>query len=262
MIEDLENLKSFDIYKLNRFGCNIVPADRMLIGKVHPEAAKYCGPFLHANGAGWWVYPPIDMDLTYGNGEWKFKILSDYPDDEVGTLAECAEKFGSKSLRKEGNQWLMGQHSLAKSKYSFGQVEKDVFQFWTGCVFKLPKDWALLITDPINIGLDRPFRVQNGIVEVDWLRVDHWINFKWTRPFEWYKLRKDNPEPIAQIIPVHKDSYDMQKWMVSKGRTFISDEKAFKEWDEYYYNKFTRLNSKDSTTYHKTRKKIKNEIST
>jgi len=244
---------NLEIYKLNKHGCRIVPADTTLLGQAHKDALKFCGPFTHANSAGWWVYPPIDLDVSYdGKGNWQHKISSVYPNYEVRTLLESAVKFGSKSINVE--EAKMGVYDLAKSKYSFGNVEPDVFQFWTGCIFKLPPGWSLLVTNPVNIATNRPFSVQQGILEVDWLRTDHWLNFKWNSPGSWANIRIDQKEPIAQLIPIPRESYDRTLWKVVEKNLYDSEE-VFKEWDEYYYQKFVKnLPEKDSSTYHRTRK--------
>lgn len=245
-----------EIFKVNKNGCRIVPATSNGV-EIHPAAKKFCGPFMHAMNFGWHVYPPLDMDISFdGKGRWEHKILSEYPPEEIDVFQKCAKKFGSKAIDLETLK--MGIYGIDKKKYSLGTVEWNIFNFWTGCIFKLPPNWSLMVVNPINIAQDRPFSVQSAILECDWLRVDHWINFKWNQPYKWAQIRRDQKEPIAQLIPIYRDSYEKGSWKIKESELYDNEE-VFKEWSEYYANKFTQKDEKgeffkDSTTYHKFRK--------
>ena len=56
---------NLEVWRLHPNGIKIVPADPRLLGEAPPGALKWCGPFLYANKAGWWVYPPADIDVVY-----------------------------------------------------------------------------------------------------------------------------------------------------------------------------------------------------
>ena len=89
--------------------------------------------------------------------------------------------------------------------------EMNIVSIWTGCVFKTPPGWCLQIRSPININLDQPFRIQEGILETDWMQYDIWMNLKFFRYNEWATLRRDQRYPLAQLVPVRRESYD-EKW--------------------------------------------------
>jgi hypothetical protein len=253
------------IWRLHPAGVRLEQAKPGLLGGVHPEAMKYCGPFTHANKFGWWVYPPLDMDVCYHtNSQWEHRVLSDYPDSEEPVLRKMRDKHGSKCIREADGKLYMGPHDLPKKKFSFGVVEPDVFQFWSGCIFQLPRGWALHIRNPINFGGNSPFLVQEAIVEVDWLRVDHWFNFKWisSRKGQWASIRRDQVEPIAQIVPVLRDSYD-ESWRVEERLLKEDDPEAteiYQKWDDFYFEKFVAQDmKKDPTTYWRKRKEAQSE---
>ena len=56
---------NLEVWRLHPNGIKILPADPRLLGEAPPGALKWCGPFLYANKAGWWVYPPADIDVVY-----------------------------------------------------------------------------------------------------------------------------------------------------------------------------------------------------
>lgn len=235
-----------EVFKLNKYGCRIEPADSILFGKAHIEATKYCLPYTFANKTGFYLYPPLDLDISYGNGKWQYNLLSEYPDEEVDLLTKAANLFGSKSITFEDSVAKLGKNNLSKVKFTAGKVEENTWQMWLGVIFRTPKDYGLLFTDPINIQNNYPWVVQKGIVMTDILRVDHWLNLKWTRQFEWGSVRINQKTPIAQIIPVHRSTYE--KWELSETNELPED--VFKEWDNAYWNKWCKNdNTKDSTMF-------------
>jgi len=253
------------IWRLHPNGIRLEQAKAGLLGGVHPEAMKYCGPFTTANKSGWWVYPPLDFDVCYHtNRLWEYRILSEYPDAEEQLLRRMRDKHGSKSIHEVEGKLLLGPHDLAKRKFSFGVVEPDVFQFSSGCIFQLPRGWALHISNPINVSGDNPFLVQEAIIEVDWLPVDHWFNFKWipSRKGHWASIRRNQIAPIAQIVPVIRDSYD-ETWTVEDRILNESDTDsiaAYRSWDEFYFEKFVAKDmKKDPTTYWRKRKETQSK---
>jgi Family of unknown function (DUF6065) len=260
-----------EIWRLHPNGASIVPADKRLLGEAPPGALKWCGPFTYANRAGWWVYPPLDIDIIYRppdeggpyhekydyerdcrsenmmHGSFDYHVVEDYEHGEEAVI---------KQMLRPHHKFMDPQRQL----YAFGDVEMNVASIWTGCVFKTPPGWCLHIRSPINIGLDTPFRVQEGILETDWMQYDIWMNLKFTRYNEWVSLRRTQHLPLAQLVPVQRESYD-GKWEL-KDNLFTVDgplkeeaEMVFDRWNDYNYQKWMRDGRKDPATHHKERKK-------
>ena len=267
-----ESELTLEVWRLHPHGIKIVPADPHLLGEAPSGALKWCGPFLYANKAGWWVYPPADIDIVYkrvdenGNydpkydddpdtqahnrmpGYFDFNVVSEYAHEEQSVIAEM----------------LQPQHQYRDDRretYHFGYVEMNVASIWTGCVFKTPPGWCLQIRSPINLNFDQPFRIQEGILETDWMQYDIWMNLKFFRYNEWVSLRRDQQYPIAQLVPVRRESYD-EKWRLRDnainctGPDQEDAAKVFDSWNAYNYKKWVgRYGVKDPATHNKERKK-------
>lgn len=266
-----DNPLALEVWRLHPEGVRLVPADTRLLGEAPPAALKWCGPFTYANRSGWWVYPPLDIDIIYrppdeGSpydekynlaadcqaanmmyGSFDYRVVTDY---EHGEDAVISNMLRPHHLYRETRRQL----------YAFGDVEMNVVTIWTGCVFRTPPGWCLHIRSPINIELNAAFRVQEAILETDWMQYDIWMNLKFTRYNEWVCLRKNQHYPLAQLIPVRRESYD-RKWGLKEsvfdrgGATGQQSDEVFERWNDYNYQKWLQMNKKDSTTHHRQRSK-------
>jgi hypothetical protein len=261
-----------EVWRLHPHGVRIVPADVRLLGEAPPAALRWCGPFTLANKAGWWIYPPMDIDIVYkpvdGHRTYDCRYDTDpilraanrlpgYFDYHVVSDYEHEEQAVIDALLAPHHQYRNSRREL----YTFGQVEMNVASIWTGCVFKTPPGWSLQIRSPININWDQPFRIQEAMLETDWLHYDIWLNLKFFRHDERAVLRRDQRYPLAQLVPVHRESYD-GNWRLAdnvlncEGPDRAEVVKLFDAWNEYNYKKWLKLDgAKDPATYTKERKK-------
>lgn len=261
------------VWRLHPHGVRIVPADVHLLGEAPPGALRWCGPFNYANKAGWWLYPPLDIDIVYKPvderggydsrydtepdlqaanrlpGYFEYHVVSDYEHEECAVIDDLLEPH---------HQYRSNRREL----YTFGHVEMNVANIWTGCVFKTPPGWSLQIRSPINLSLDQPFRIQEGMLETDWLQYDIWLNLKFFRYHEWATLRRDQQYPLAQLVPVRRESY-AEKWSLEdnvlncNGPARTEAVKVFDSWNEYNYKKWLKHDGqKDPATHNRERKKV------
>lgn len=245
-LEPIEGDHTLRIYRLHPSGAIFEKANNKLSGDANEGAVKYCGPYIHANQSGWWVNPPFDMDISYnGDGTYTEKLLDDF---------ENLENYVIRSnLRKEDKF-----RDVTRSLLGKGLAAPDVYQIWTGCVFRTPPGWCLHIRSPINFteSHKRPFWIQEGILETDWMAYDIWLNVEFIRPGELVKFRRNMWPPLAQIVPVRRESYHA-KWEKSD-EIMDSSKPEHKDvwdfWQEYNFRKWKLMGEKDTRTYHKTRK--------
>jgi antitoxin (DNA-binding transcriptional repressor) of toxin-antitoxin stability system len=156
-------------------------------------------------------------------------------------------------------QATVGQQSpVPRKKVRFSaQNERpgpNVITLWTGCAFETPPGWGLWIRSPINREYAVPFRIDEGILETDWLGHDFWMNLNFYRPGETAHLRRDGP-PIAHIVPVPRQAY--AGWEIEEAvMNRDSDEAAaaFDRWYAFSYEKFFAKGEKDRTVYHRQRR--------
>lgn len=245
-VESKEPIPLLEVFRLHPSGISIEKANNKLNGSANENAIKYCGPYIHANQAGWWINPGFDADITYlGNGEWREEYHSDYePLHEmlIESNISKTDKFKNKGRTLIGKVWNI----------------PDLFQIWTGCIFKTPPGWSLHIRSPINFTEvhKRPFWIQEAMIESDWLFYDIWMNLEFHQPNTTVKIRRDMWPPLAQIVPVKRESYH-SNW-TAKDEVMDSSNPSHKEvwdfWQEYNYQKWISEGEKDPTTYHRTRK--------
>ncbi len=262
---------TLEVWRLHPNGIRIVPADAKLLGEAPPGALKWCGPFLYANKAGWWVYPPADIDLVYKPVDEKGTYDVKYDSDpEVQALNRMPGYFDYRVLSEYAHEeqavigeMIQPQHQFRgdqRELYHFGYVEMNIVSIWTGCIFKTPPGWCLQVRSPINLNFDQPFRIQEGMLETDWMQYDIWMNLKFFRYNEWATLRRNQQYPLAQLVPVRRESYD-EKWRLQDkvlngaGADQKQAEKIFDSWNAYNYKKWSAHGAKDPATHNKERKK-------
>jgi hypothetical protein len=150
-----------------------------------------------------------------------------------------------------------------RTKFSLGKVEPGVAQIWTGLIFKTPPGWSLHIRSPINTH-PKAYRIMEGILETDWMQYDIWLNIVFDRPGK-AEFRRDGWPPIAQIIPVQRQTYSPWSITVQDANRDDPDANQTLEfWMNYNEEKFGRGGqqyladgvSKDSTTFFRNRKRI------
>jgi hypothetical protein len=253
---------TLNVWRLHPHGCAILPAERTLGGSANRGGVRWCGPFTNANKAGWWIFPPADIDVIWKGGKhFEWELLTPYNDDDyqlIRFLVDDAEADQVAAWLPEGG----------RTKFTWGLVDRGVVQIWTGCIFETPPGWGLHIRSPINFP-PRACHVMEAVLETDWLQYDIWLNVMFDQAGELVQLRRDGWPPIAQIVPVRRDSYD-PGWRMNEQLVHRNSPEAtrvFEYFVEYNRKKFasggrhaaSRTDPtvlKDSAAYHKERKRL------
>lgn len=250
------------VWRLHPSSCPVVPAEKTLHGTANRAGVRYCGPFTNANKAGWWVFPPVDMDVVWRGGrDFEYQLLTEYTDVDFQLLRFLLdENDGVESGRWSG----IG----GRTKFTWGLVEAGVVQIWTGCIFETPPGWGLHIRSPVNFP-PRACHVMEAALETDWLQYDIWLNLVFDRRDELVELRRDGWPPIAQLVPVPRTAYD-PGWKLEEETVNRRSEEAnrvFEFWVQYNQKKFAGEGTepvagsdppatKDPSTYYKERKRL------
>lgn len=243
------------IWKLHPKAAKVVPAEITLNGSANPGGVRYCRPYAQANQLGWWIFPPIDIDILWKGGKsYEYVPLESY---------SSTDYILAKSLIKDSDnvnidKWCVEQ--TGRTKFTWGAVEENVVQIWTGLIFQTKKT-PLLIRSPINFS-PRSYYIMEGIIETDWLWYDIWLNIVFTEPNQLIQLRKDTFPPLAQIIPLGENE-DLEEEFINRDTKEAND--VFSFWIQYNQEKFgnggkqklTENRTKDATTYHKIKTKVK-----
>ena len=258
----LGSTPTLKVWRLHPSSCPIVRAEKTLHGTAHRAGVRWCGPFTNANRAGWWIFPPVDVDIVWRGGrEFEYKILTPYSNADYHLLRFLVED----DEQADVDNWLPEE---GRTKFSWGLVEDSVVQIWTGCMFQTPPGWGLHIRSPINFS-PLPFHVMEAVLETDWLRYDIWLNIAFDREDEVARLRRGEWPPIAQLVPVPRETYDAQ-WQTEDElihRNTPEANEAFEFFLQYNQKKFAGAGrdpvsredpslTKDSATYYKERKRV------
>lgn len=235
---------NIQVWRLHPRGARLEPADKTLRGDAPHGAVRWCGPFTHANQYGYWVFPPIDIDIIwYGGRSYDYKIHTPYTDDDWTLIS---------GLQRPDDRYQYAP----RNKIDFGGVLDSVVSIWTGCIFQTPPGWGLMVRNPINVSSSTVFRIQEGILETDWMPYDVWMNLQFLQQDKWVHIRRDQPwPPIAQLIPVRREGYD-KKWNLIERpfeRSTAEGQNMFDRWNHYNYKKWVEKAHKEPSTYHRER---------
>lgn len=253
----------FKVWRCHPKAARVIPAEKTLNGTAHPQGVKFCRPFSLANAAGWWLFPPVDVDICWrGGNEFEHRLIEPYSNADH----ELVRSLVKPSDRTDIESWCPA--ASGRSKFTWGAVEPSIVQFWTGLIFELPPGWVLHIRSPINFDRRPEFSVMEGVVEADWMQYDIWINMRFDKPDQWVGLRKDSWPPLAQLIPMRRETYEAE-WTMEEEiihRNTPEANRVFEFWVNYNTNKFCYggkqamdpygEKTKDSTTFFRTRKEI------
>ena len=258
----MEATRTLKVWRLHPSSCPIVPAEKTLHGAANRAGVRWCGPFTNANRAGWWVFPPVDVDIVWkGGSDFEHDVLTPYSDADSHLIRFLLRDDDEVDV----DSWLPEE---GRTKFSWGLVDEGVVQIWTGCMFETPPGWGLHIRSPINSS-PQPFHVMEAVLETDWLRYDIWLNIAFDRQNEVARLRRDDWPPVAQLVPVPRETYEAQ-WEAEEAlvhRNTPEANEAFEFFLQYNQKKFAGDGrdplsrddpslTKDSATYYKERKRI------
>jgi hypothetical protein len=236
------------VWRIHPDGVKITRATKDLRGDAPYGAMKFCGPFTHANSYGYWLSCPVDLDIIwYGGRSFDYNIIQNYDQKDLAVMG---------ALEQPQDQYHYT--NSPRHRIDFANVAENVVSIWTGCVFQTPPGWGLMIRNPINVKGESIFRIQEGILETDWLSYDIWMNLEFIQQNKWVHLRREKQwPPIAQLIPVPRKAYDDQ-WHIQERmmeRNTPEGQNMYDRWCQYNYKKWLANSQKDSTTYHRMRTK-------
>jgi hypothetical protein len=108
-----------------------------------------------------------------------------------------------------------------------------------------------------------------ALIETDWLQYDIWLNLVFTEKLKPVTLRKTDLIPIAQLVPIHRQSFTSD-WNLSTemlNDTTQENKDVLNFYVGYNKRKFAsggknminKYANKDSTTYVKVKKEMLNK---
>lgn len=247
--------KTFRAWKLHPKASKIAPAEKSCLGTANKSGIKWCGPYSAANSFGFWVYPPVDVEIFYDGSKFS-SIEEDYSNDDYILLKSLVKPEDKVNIEK----WCSPHYG--RTKFTYGEADKNVVQIWTGLILQTPPGYCLQIRSPINFPKN-DYHVMEGILETDWMQYDIWINLICDKNKK-IIIKKDFP--IAHLVPIKRES--INNWEIETetvNRKTRSSNSVFRYFIQYNRKKFEKGGNqlltadgsltKDSTTYFKEKKK-------
>ena len=111
-------------------------ADRAAAGTLPTRAYRYCDAVTSAAGYGWWLFPPMDLQLIWDGHDvfWYFDGASDWmPLSPSAQFPDFSETFDGRAPAK-----LQG----CAPPFLTSLPEPGTLQIWTGLMARTAPDWS------------------------------------------------------------------------------------------------------------------------
>ena len=174
-------------------------ADRSACGTLPVRAVRYCEALTSATAFGWWLFPPIDIEMLWDGSEifWRCDEAPEWmPLSPSAQLPNYAAEFDSVAPEA-----LKG----CSPPFLTALPEPGTVQLWTGLIAQTAPDWHLLVRSPANMAQAGGICLFEGIVETDRWFGPLFTNMRFTRSHTPVRLRADYP--LVQVQPVPRHSY-------------------------------------------------------
>lgn len=200
-------------------------AERSACGTLPVRAVRYCEALTSATAFGWWLFPPIDLELLWDGTEifWRCDQTPDWmpllPAAQLPGYAEAFDALAPDHLKGCAPPFLTAL------------PEPGSLQLWTGLVAQTAPDWHLLVRAPANLPQAGGICLFEGIVETDRWFGPLFTNMRFTRSHIPVRLRADYP--LAQVQPVHRQTYDaglLERMAITPDPSLLTAE----HWEAYH----------------------------
>ena len=174
-------------------------ADRAAAGTLPTRAYRYCDAVTSAAGYGWWVFPPMDLQLIWDGHDifWHFDGASDWihlsPAAQFPDFSRAFDAAAPAALRGCAPPFLTAL------------PEPGNVQIWTGLMARTSPGWSLLIRPPANLASPGGYTQYEGIIETDYWFGPLFTNLRLTRTHRPVRLRADFP--LIQVQPLPREAY-------------------------------------------------------
>lgn len=173
-------------------------ADKSAAGSLPTRAFRYCDAITTASAWGWYLFPPMDLELSFDGNE----VFANYTQEdgtETGWFPLSIIQYPNFPARFDAAA-PEGIKGFAPPFLGCMQ-EPGIVQIWSGLIVRTAPGWSSLVRPPANFPPGRGFEVYEGIVETD-----HWfgplfINLRLTRTNSAVSFKRDWPIAMLQVVP-------------------------------------------------------------
>ncbi len=198
-------------------------ADRSAAGYLPSRAMRYCDALTSATGYGYWVFPPMDLQLMWDGA--KIFWTTDEDDDwfDVTDTASGAVQFPNVEARFDAVAPPPLQGCCPP--FLTALPELGGIQIWTGLLARTAPGWSLSVRSPINLPPAPGLVAWEGIVESDIWFGPLFNNFRIERTNVPVRLRAATP--FLQVQPIQQSAYSEQtlsQFKVSEPETLSAED--------------------------------------
>jgi hypothetical protein len=199
-------------------------ADRAAAGTLPTRAYRYCDPVTSAAGYGWWVFPPMDLQLIC-DGYDVYWHCDGFPDWMILSPSAQFPDF-SQTFDEVAPEMLRG----CAPPFLTALPEPGVVQLWTGLMARTAANWSLLIRAPANLPNPGGYSLYEGIVETDRWFGPLFTNIRLTQTHKPVRLRSDFP--LLQVQPLPREAY-AEETLTATSIVPDMDALSDEDWDAY-----------------------------
>jgi Family of unknown function (DUF6065) len=170
-------------------------ADRSAAGTLPTRAYRYCEAVTSATAFGWWVFPPMDVQLLWDGQDifWYCEERADWT-----PLLPAAQYPGHDArFDAAAPAALRG----CAPPFLTALPEPGGLQIWTGLMARAAPDWSLLVRAPANLPGPGGYALYEGLVESDRWFGPLFTNLRLTRTHAPIRFRADFPLALVQPVP-------------------------------------------------------------
>ena len=174
-------------------------ADKSAGGYLPSRAIRYCEALTTATSYGYWVFPPLDIQLVWDGQEifWTYDGADGWL-PLTGTGSQAAQFPNYAGLF---DATVPEELRGCSPPFLTAMPEIGGVQIWTGLLARTRPGWSLSVRPPVNLPPAPGFMAWEGIIETDIWTGPLFTNARLTRTDLPVLLRADTPFLQVQPIP-------------------------------------------------------------
>ena len=173
--------------------------DKSALGSLPAAAFQYCEAIRTASSFGWYVFPPLDIELKVDGAE-VFCFAEDSGWNKLSSL------YFEDEFWREWDRFAPDDMKGYRIPYLTTLFVPGIVQIWSGLLVSTASDYSVLVRPLANVVSHRGYQVYEGIVETDrFAPCPLFMNIRLidtSRAIEVYQR-----DPLFQVQAIHRSCY-------------------------------------------------------
>lgn len=158
------------------------------------RAFRYCEPMRLASAMGWYVFPPLDMDLLFDGVAVYWRLAHD-------TAWEKLEAIQYPNFSEQFDEICPEDLRGFSPPLAGTSPEPDIVQFWSGLAAKTLPGWSVVLRAPPNFPSREQYSCYEGVIETERWFGPLFTNIRFNKTDVPICLRRDWPMLFVQLVP-------------------------------------------------------------